>query len=204
MDKKALAKTLAASGKAVQELINVQLLLTEMQTELLSADIEKPQELTRIEGCSVWVSPNKNVIGISIQEHLPRLQFQWAEYPTGQIYKNVRDHWKKLIQGILYRAKQLNVPMPQLPFDNVLVLFKLKYDSDIARDVDNHIYKMVIDPLKTAGLIKEDNFKVMSFASLGERTETPGLEIWLINNGLDMMKSFFHEISSGAIEHKVT
>lgn len=49
-------------------------------------------------------------------------------------------------------------PRPEKPFEKARVTLTYFFKDDIRRDPDNYSGKFILDGLKTAGIIKDDNF----------------------------------------------
>ncbi|MCF8010881.1 MAG: hypothetical protein K9L17_08220 [Clostridiales bacterium] len=129
-----------------------------------SIDAEKeelglPQD---VEGVST--QKENGILKITVDGYLPR---------SVTCSRKVKTHWVSKISRAI-----LDV---DVSFDKVLCIIAVYTPFTTEWDVDNRAYKYIIDGLRYGGIIKNDNYKNLSFLVTGEVDENyPRTEIYVI------------------------
>ena len=70
-------------------------------------------------------------------------------------YQQVKKYWSETIAVFCY-------PRPKQPLEKVVITITYHFKDKRKRDPDNYSGKMILDGLKTAGIIIDDNFDVIT------------------------------------------
>lgn len=93
-------------------------------------------------------------------------------------YREQKVRWHWLIKAALCKAER-----PKKPLEKALVKISYFFKDNIRRDPDNYSGKMILDPLVKEGVLKDDNFDVVTLQldKGGVDKLNPRTEIEIIN-----------------------
>lgn len=93
-------------------------------------------------------------------------------------YRQQKVRWHWLIKAALCKAKK-----PKKPLEKALVKISYYFKDNHRRDPDNYSGKMILDPLVKEGVLKDDNFDVVTLqlGKGGVDKLHPRTEIEIIN-----------------------
>jgi len=124
---------------------------------------------------------------------LKEFQFQNKSIPyyhfsyNGDFYKDLRAKNMILADGTRINSffnqktfEQYNFNQPYVQFRKAAMFLVHSFPDQIGRDLDNYIYKPVIDSLRKTGIFFDDTWQNISLFLLGDYAEQEKIEVFLV------------------------
>ncbi|MHB8928960.1 MAG: hypothetical protein ACYC9Q_15210 [Bacillota bacterium] len=130
-------------------------------------DLERPGDFTYGVG---YVEEPRRILRLELPDTPPRLPYKWAAH---QSYKNIRDRCYRPIHTTLRLARECDLPLPKEPFKSAVVVVVSHFGHRQRRDVDNYMFKFLIDGLMLEGLLLDDSYEHVPYIVAGAGPDKP-------------------------------
>ncbi|MDP9750302.1 hypothetical protein [Thermoanaerobacter pentosaceus] len=126
----------------------------------------RPSNVLPADDVQVELLDNNEIVKLTVPDHPPK-------YVTGSARTAVKERW---INNIAY---SLTAIKNKVSFNHIFVFIKFYLPSKYS-DVDNSDIKPIIDGIKYAGIVPDDNYKHISFGFNARYSKNPKTEIYLL------------------------